>query len=345
MKRVVRRGKKRRTIRRRVTVLEPTGTVRLGRRTQITGQLTNRDGQGVAGAEVQVLASSVGGPEQLVGVLSTDPAGNYAYTATGSTSRTLRFAYSGSSLILPVQSIVKLVVPAVSSLQVSRRRVLNGQTRAVHRTSQEPPDPRRRQAHPTRGAALRALADVPHGPHRSIRPLGAALPVRPDPWRAVVPLPGPTAARSGLPLRRGHIEVPDGAGEGTLMDDHRDAPNRTNGGRVRDTIRKRLTYANVMSTLAVFIALGGSSYAALTISGSSIKNRSIAGKKLRSNTLTGSQIKESRLARVPRAREADRLNGVSAADLKIKCPADTFPIADVCVGTDAAGRPRRTGAL
>ena len=78
VKRVVRRGKKRRTIRRRVTVLKPTGTVRLGRRAQIAGQLTNRDGQGVAGAEVQVLASSVGGPEQLVGVLRTDPAGNYA---------------------------------------------------------------------------------------------------------------------------------------------------------------------------------------------------------------------------------------------------------------------------
>ena len=44
-------------------------------------------------------------------------------------------------------------------------------------------------------------------------------------------------------------------------------------------LRKRLTYANVMSTLAVFIALGGSSYAALEISGSSIKNRSIPAKK------------------------------------------------------------------
>ena len=31
-----------------------------------------------------------------------------------------------------------------------------------------------------------------------------------------------------------------------------------------DKLRQRLTYANVMSTLAVFIALGGSSYAALT---------------------------------------------------------------------------------
>ena len=96
-------------------------------------------------------------------------------------------------------------------------------------------------------------------------------------------------------------------------------------------LRKRLTYANVMSTLAVFIALGGSSYAAFTINGASIKNRSISGKKLRHNTLTGVQIKESQLGRVQRAKRADSLGGLTAADLKIKCPADTFPIADVCV--------------
>jgi hypothetical protein len=95
-------------------------------------------------------------------------------------------------------------------------------------------------------------------------------------------------------------------------------------------LRDRLTYANVMSTLAVFIALGGSSYAALTINGNTIKNRSIPGKKLRPNTLTGAQIKESRLARVPRAKRASTLGGLTAADLKIKCPADTFPVADVC---------------
>jgi hypothetical protein len=93
----------------------------------------------------------------------------------------------------------------------------------------------------------------------------------------------------------------------------------------------RLTYANVMSTLAVFIALGGSSYAAVTISGRSIKNRSIQGTKVRHNTLTGWEIKESKLGRVPRAREADRLNGTTAAELKVHCPSDTFPIADVCM--------------
>ena len=98
-----------------------------------------------------------------------------------------------------------------------------------------------------------------------------------------------------------------------------------------DKLRHRLTYANVMATVAVFIALGGSSYAALTISGSDIRNRSIAGKKLKRNTLTGKQVRESRLSRVPRARNADRLNGATAASLRVRCPADTFPSADVCV--------------
>jgi hypothetical protein len=110
--------------------------------------------------------------------------------------------------------------------------------------------------------------------------------------------------------------------------------------------RKRLTYANVMSTLAVFIALGGSSYAAFTISGSEIKNRSIAGKKLRKNTLTGVHIRESRLARVPRAKTADTLDGVTAAELKIKCPSDTFPTADVCIErTPRASAPYGSAVL
>jgi hypothetical protein len=127
IKRVVRRHGKRRTIRRRVTELRPRGVVRFGRQTQISGRLANRDGQGIAGADVQVFASSDGGAEQLVGDVHTDASGAYSYTAAGSASRTLRFAYAGSALILPAQSTVRLVVPAVSTLRVNRRRVLNGQ--------------------------------------------------------------------------------------------------------------------------------------------------------------------------------------------------------------------------
>jgi hypothetical protein len=99
---------------------------------------------------------------------------------------------------------------------------------------------------------------------------------------------------------------------------------------VRHKLRPRLTYANVMSTLAVFIALGGSSYAALEISGSSIKNRSIPAEKLKRNSITGREVRESRLT-VARAHRADRLGRYTANQLRIHCPTDTFPIADVCV--------------
>jgi len=125
------------------------------------------------------------------------------------------------------------------------------------------------------------------------------------------------------------------------MTDH-----QAKGTDVLQRLRKRLTYANVMSTLAVFIALGGGSYAAFTISGSDIKNRSIAGKKLRKNTLTGVQIRESRLGRVRHAKTADTLDGVTAAELKIKCPSDTFPTADVCIErTPRAAAPYGSAVL
>ena len=93
--------------------------------------------------------------------------------------------------------------------------------------------------------------------------------------------------------------------------------------------RRRLTYSNVISTLALFIALGGSSYAALRIDGSSIERRSIPASKLKRNSITGKEVRESRL-RVPRAKHAERLGGFSAAELRVRCPDDTFPTADVC---------------
>jgi hypothetical protein len=99
---------------------------------------------------------------------------------------------------------------------------------------------------------------------------------------------------------------------------------------MRSKIRPRLTYANVISTLALFVALGGSSYAALKISGTSIERRSIPGTKIKRNSITGKEVRESRL-RVPYARRADRLGGFSAAELRVHCPSGTFPAADVCV--------------
>ncbi|MFN8114454.1 MAG: hypothetical protein U0R51_14795 [Solirubrobacterales bacterium] len=48
-------------------------------------------------------------------------------------------------------------------------------------------------------------------------------------------------------------------------------------------MRTRLTYANVMATLALFVALGGGAYAAAKINGSSIKKNSIPSNRLKKN--------------------------------------------------------------
>jgi hypothetical protein len=104
-----------------------------------------------------------------------------------------------------------------------------------------------------------------------------------------------------------------------------------------EKLRRHLTYANVVATLALFVALGGSSYAALSLTGRDIKDGSLTGKDLKRNTLGGTRIKEARLGKVRRARNADRLNGVTAARLFVRCPRETVPVSDVCVET--AARP------
>ncbi len=58
-------------------------------------------------------------------------------------------------------------------------------------------------------------------------------------------------------------------------------------------LRARFTYANVMATIAVFVVLGGSGYAATKIDGANIKNKSISGKKLKNRTISGRKIKKS----------------------------------------------------
>ena len=56
-------------------------------------------------------------------------------------------------------------------------------------------------------------------------------------------------------------------------------------------LRTRLTYANVVATLALFVALGGSSYAAITITGKNVKDSSLTGKDIKNNSVTGADVK------------------------------------------------------
>jgi hypothetical protein len=56
-------------------------------------------------------------------------------------------------------------------------------------------------------------------------------------------------------------------------------------------LRSRLTYANVVATLALFLALGAGSYAAVTITGKNVKNSSLTGRDVKNNSLTGADVK------------------------------------------------------
>jgi hypothetical protein len=81
------------------------------------------------------------------------------------------------------------------------------------------------------------------------------------------------------------------------------------------TLRSLLTYSNVMATVAVFIALGGTSYAVATnsISSRQVKNNSIRGVDIRDDSVTGKDIRESSLAEVGSAAKADSANSATNA--------------------------------
>ena len=118
-------------------------------------------------------------------------------------------------------------------------------------------------------------------------------------------------------------------------------------------LRRRLSYANVVATLTLFIALGGTSYAVLhigsadvvdnslrsrdirngTLLGRDLRDRSIRARDIGLNALGGGVVKESSLGLVPRASNADRLDGVTAEELRTRCPGDSAETAGVCIET------------
>jgi hypothetical protein len=65
-------------------------------------------------------------------------------------------------------------------------------------------------------------------------------------------------------------------------------------------ITRRLTYANVMATIAVFVALGGSGYAAIklpknSVQSKQIKNGQVKGADIAANAVTSAKVKNGAL--------------------------------------------------
>jgi hypothetical protein len=132
----------------------------------------------------------------------------------------------------------------------------------------------------------------------------------------------------------------------------------------RKKARDRLSYANVVSTLCLFLLLGGGAVAAIKLPKNSvgtkqIKNGAVTGKKVAAHTLTGNNLNLSTLGRVPSATtatsaghaatadSATNANHAATADLANEaefldgfvaaCPEGTTAIRAVCFDTSSNG--------
>lgn len=69
-------------------------------------------------------------------------------------------------------------------------------------------------------------------------------------------------------------------------------------------LRRRPSPSMILSLIALFVALGGTSYAVTKINGKNITKGTIPGDRVKKNSITGTQINESKLATVKQATSA-----------------------------------------
>ncbi len=94
-------------------------------------------------------------------------------------------------------------------------------------------------------------------------------------------------------------------------------------------IRERITYANVMSSLAVVLVLGGGTALAAGLAKNSVgskqlKKNAVTTAKIKKNAVTGAKVKVSTLATVPSANSANSAINAGNADSLGGTPASGF---------------------
>jgi hypothetical protein len=67
-------------------------------------------------------------------------------------------------------------------------------------------------------------------------------------------------------------------------------------GAMKSRIRGKLTYANVMATVAVFLALGGGAYAAVHLKKNSVKSKQIKDGQVKTNDLANGAVATQNIA-------------------------------------------------
>ncbi len=60
-------------------------------------------------------------------------------------------------------------------------------------------------------------------------------------------------------------------------------------------LRRRPSPATVLSLIALFVALGGTSYAALTITSANVKNNSLTSSDIKNTTISSADVKNGGL--------------------------------------------------
>jgi hypothetical protein len=122
------------------------------------------------------------------------------------------------------------------------------------------------------------------------------------------------------------------------------------------SVRKHLTYANVMSSLAVFGVLAGGGAVAATVGGhgsvtsKSIRNGAVRGVDIKDDSLGGEDILESNLHGIGSAEDSDTVDGKHAAELttssafaandgaRLDLPPDFTTVVSADISTSAPGR-------
>lgn len=67
---------------------------------------------------------------------------------------------------------------------------------------------------------------------------------------------------------------------------------------LRSRLRANLTYANVVSTICLFVVLSGTAYAAATVTGKNVRNGSLSGLDLKNNSVRSADVRGLRSADV-----------------------------------------------
>jgi hypothetical protein len=124
------------------------------------------------------------------------------------------------------------------------------------------------------------------------------------------------------------------------------------------SLSSKRNYANVVATLALFVALGGVSYAASTLPRNSVgapqlrrnavitsklKDRSVTSAKIARNAVTGYQVAESTLGVVPNAGHAIEADHARAADSAKT--ADSATSATTATSAASASQANQANAL